>query len=248
LLVADLSSNNHPNDAPIIWSDVVGVDAFFIKATQGSNYANPWYGRDLAGAKSINKPALAYHYAGFGDVATELDWFIAHAGPLAAGCDFETSTDAAWITSFLLGLTHSPVVGYGSESTFPPLLPGYAWKAAYGQINPPKACQLWQYTDAAIVPGFPEPIDLSTWIGTQAQWNTLFNVSPLKGSVRVMAIVVNPITGLRSIEGADQFDDTIVITETSPNVWRWDNVTADATGVGKCPKLFEHPAAATPTN
>ena len=175
MIVADLSSNNHPNDTPISWSDVVGVDAFFIKCTQGSNYVNPWYTRDLAGAESINKPALAYHYAGFGDVTTELDWFIAHAGPLAACLDFETSTDSAWINAFLAGLTLT--VGYGSESTFPAINAGINWKAAYGQINPPKDCQLWQYTDSAIVPGITGPVDLSTWLGTLDEWKTLWGLT-----------------------------------------------------------------------
>ena len=178
LLVADISSNNHPNDTPILWSDVVGVDAFFVKCTQSTTYYNPWYTRDIAGIKSINKPALAYHYAGFGNVNAELAWFLAHAGDLAACCDFETSTNSAWINEFLSGLEFRPNVGYGSESTFPAITADIRWKAAYGQVNPPPDCSLWQYTDSAIVPGFPEPIDLSTWLGTQAEWDSLWSLTP----------------------------------------------------------------------
>jgi hypothetical protein len=65
-----------------------------------------------------------------------------------------------------------------------------------------------------------------------------------KGLKQIMQLSYNPLTGLRTILGVDQYDDTIVLTETAPGVWQWQNVTASATPTGT-PKLFQSPIFGT---
>jgi len=235
LIVADLSSNNHPNDAPIDWSAVVGVDAFIIKATQGSSYVNPWYASDLAGALSIHRPALAYHYAGFGDIATELDWFIAHAGPLAACLDFETSQDAPWIATFLNGIPRlsTQKLAYGSESTFPRNLPALSWIAAYGQPNSPPGAILWQYTSTATVPGITGNVDLSTWLGTLDQWSALFapKMEDLMGTPAVVIGNQAHVYGTSSGHLWEFVSPDPSITPAGP--WHTYDITQDCLNAGQ---------------
>jgi hypothetical protein len=107
-------------------------------------------------------------------------------------------------------------------------------------------CVMWQYIDppqsgghfdlSVTVPGFPVPIP----------------IQPFEG-LKIMSVAFNPTTGLRTIEGSDVFDDTIVVTETAPNVWAFQNVSAflrgDPAPVGTsptAPKLYARPTAAAP--
>jgi hypothetical protein len=68
-----------------------------------------------------------------------------------------------------------------------------------------------------------------------------------------MNTVLNPITGLLRIVAADVWDDTIVVTETTPGVWVFQNVSAalrgDPAPVGtspQAPKLYAPPQSAAP--
>ena len=76
---------------------------------------------------------------------------------------------------------------------------------------------------------------------------------PLPEGLTVMNTVLNPTTGLARIVAADVWDDTIVVTETSPGVWVFQNVSAflrgDPAPVGTsptAPKLYAPPTAPAP--
>lgn len=49
-----------------------GMDAFVIKATEGSTYRNPSFAGQLARAQATSKPTIAYHYVRTGDAAGQL--------------------------------------------------------------------------------------------------------------------------------------------------------------------------------
>lgn len=60
----DVASHQHPGGATIDWGKVAGRARFtFVKATEGTSYVNPWFGRDWAGARAASLVRGAYHYA-----------------------------------------------------------------------------------------------------------------------------------------------------------------------------------------
>jgi lysozyme len=185
--VVDVSSAQHnglpPGVGPAIdWATAKnnGVTTALVKATQGTDYLNPWFHIDVAGARGTGLDVLAYHFADFTDATAEAQWFMSNAGALAAVGDFETSTNVAWMRSFLqaLGRPWDQCMGYGSASTFRSVyqqIPALPWVAAYGQGYPGWGV-LWQFTDTAQIPGIPTNVDESSWHGSQIQYDTLFGV------------------------------------------------------------------------
>ena len=180
--VIDVSSNNHPRTAPIDWPQVkaAGVTTVLVKATQGVGYTNPWYQRDLAGALGQGMDVLAYHFAAFGTVSKEAARFQAVAGlTYAKILDSEMSTNVAWMNDFLraLGCPPTRLLDYGSASALSGIggqLRAMLWVAAYGQGYPGYGV-MWQFTDAATIPGIAGPVDESRWYGTTEQYDRLFN-------------------------------------------------------------------------
>jgi hypothetical protein len=180
--VIDVSSAQHPNNAPINWTQVAaaGVTTAIIKATQGTTYTNPWYDRDVFEAAVAGLQVMAYHYADFTNAQAEADYFKSVAGNLAQAGDFETSTNAQWMRSFLLALGRpaDQLLAYGSESTFGSVyqqLPALPWVAAY-QANSPGWGVLWQFTSTATIPGIVGTVDQSAWQGSEIQYETLFGI------------------------------------------------------------------------
>ena len=158
--VIDVSSNQHPGNAPINWKEVAGagVTTAIIKATQGTNYVNPFFHSDVAGALAAGLEVMAYHYADFGSSAQlEAEFFLGVAGHLAQCLDIETSENAAWARSFMqaLGRPAAELLVYGSASSLVGIhaqIPALAWPAAYGQGYPGWGV-LWQFTSTARIPG-----------------------------------------------------------------------------------------------
>jgi len=180
--IVDVSDAQHPNGAPIDWVTAKnnGVTTALVKATQGTTYLNPWYSRDVAEAQAASIDVLAYHFCTFLNPNAEADWFITNAGTLAAVGDFETNTNVAWMRTFLqaLGRPWDRCVGYGSQSSFGSVyqqIPALPWVAAYGQLYPGWGV-MWQFTDAAQIPGIPAAVDESSWHGSQIQYDVLFDV------------------------------------------------------------------------
>ena len=69
-MLVDLSSNNaHPIDYAA--AKAGGVQAAFVKATQGLGYTNPFYAQDVAGFAAVGVPVLGYHFAMFTDPLAE---------------------------------------------------------------------------------------------------------------------------------------------------------------------------------
>lgn len=61
----DVSSAQHPGGAAIAWSQVAaaGYKFAFVKATEGSYYANPYYASDVAGARAAGLFTAGYEFA-----------------------------------------------------------------------------------------------------------------------------------------------------------------------------------------
>lgn len=177
-IVIDISANNAH---PITWQKVkaAGVIGVVLKATQGTDYTNPDFAGDLAGATAAGLPVIAYHFAGFGTAAAEAAHFRSVAASRARVLDSETNTTVPWQNAFLgnLGLPGTEELDYGSASTLPrsgircPL-----WPADY--VQDPGEGEMWQFTDDQAVLGISGPVDASYWLGTQEQFDILFGITP----------------------------------------------------------------------
>jgi hypothetical protein len=180
--VVDVSSDQHPGGAPIDWPAVAGagVTTALVKATQGTNYVNPWMTADVEGASAAGLEVRCYHFADFGLASEEAAWFLAHAGPYARILDLETSTNVAWARQFLNSLQApaSQLMAYGSASSFVGIyqqLPAMAWVAEYQALSPGWGV-LWQFTDMARIPGIASFVDESKWQGSEIQYETFFGI------------------------------------------------------------------------
>jgi GH25 family lysozyme M1 (1,4-beta-N-acetylmuramidase) len=177
----DVSSDQHPNGALIDWKQVAaaGVTGVFIKATQGTDYLNPFFHVDLLGALAAGLKVVAYHFADMGNPIAEAQYFAEQAGDGARMLDYETNTNVPWARAFLqtLGLPPSEVITYGSQSSlvqFYAQLPSMAFPAAYGQGWPGWGV-CWQFTDVATIPGIVGNVDEDSWRGDESQYETLFD-------------------------------------------------------------------------
>lgn len=100
----DLSSNNHPQDAPIDWVKVkeAGIEAAMIKATEGVHYVNPWLERDALGAHDHGLLIGYYHFAHPGQYPARHEvnhfWQTVKAMPRSLGLslDLEETEGRSW--------------------------------------------------------------------------------------------------------------------------------------------------------
>jgi len=83
VLGVDVASGQHTGGATINWTEVAaaGYRFAFIKTTEGSYYANPYFGSDQAAAKTAGLLVAAYHFANPADSSGTLqaDFAIDHS-------------------------------------------------------------------------------------------------------------------------------------------------------------------------
>ncbi|WP_435256146.1 GH25 family lysozyme [Streptomyces althioticus] len=62
----DTSHHNHSGGKPIDWNQVrsSGQDFAFVKATEGADWQDPWFTRDLRGVRQAGLPHGPYHFYG----------------------------------------------------------------------------------------------------------------------------------------------------------------------------------------
>jgi Glycosyl hydrolases family 25/Putative peptidoglycan binding domain len=102
----DVSSNNHPGNAPIDYAAVKadGYDVAFVKLTEGTTYANPYADADCEGFRAAGLEVVPYHFARPESNAwqSEADWFAQHIGASFADCrralDLEDGSTMGWTT------------------------------------------------------------------------------------------------------------------------------------------------------
>jgi GH25 family lysozyme M1 (1,4-beta-N-acetylmuramidase) len=79
----DVSSGNHPDGAAINWNDIAtdGYKFAFIKVSEGSYYANPYYASDAAGAQAAGMLVAPYEFAipNYSGGALQADYALDHA-------------------------------------------------------------------------------------------------------------------------------------------------------------------------
>jgi len=115
----DVASWQHPNGAPINWTQVrsAGHTFAFVKATEGTTYTNPWFRRDFDGAGAAGLYRGAYHYARpalpLSTATAQARYMVSVTGTLGGGADLPLVLDleetgglgptdlAAWARTFL---------------------------------------------------------------------------------------------------------------------------------------------------
>jgi lysozyme len=118
----DVSSYQHPDDAPIAWSKVAAAGYTFaaVKATEGNSYVNPFYFPDVAGARAEGLYVTAYHFGipNISDGMSQATYFVAHSGyhagngilPPELDVEYNPSTDAGAGTCY--GLSPAQMVSW----------------------------------------------------------------------------------------------------------------------------------------
>ena len=95
----DVASWQHPNGAPINWSQVrsAGHSFAFVKATEGTTYRNPYFVGDFAGARDAGLFRGAYHYARprfpLSSAVDQARYFVATTGTLGGPFDLPAVLD-----------------------------------------------------------------------------------------------------------------------------------------------------------
>ena len=89
----DVASHQHPGGSAIDWRAVraAGHSFAFVKATEDSNYTNPYFASDWAGAGAAGLYRGAYHYARPAlPLSTAVDqarYFVSRTGVMSGGAD-----------------------------------------------------------------------------------------------------------------------------------------------------------------
>lgn len=187
MLCVDLSSHNAAPDFRSLKAH--GVDGVWIKATEGTNYVNPYYAAWHKAAAGAGLRVGAYHFArpdAGKSPSEQADWFVKHAAKpgrrdLRPVLDYEVRKtgggDEQWVRAFngyvkaTLGvgpLFYSYLALIGELKFSRPV--GYGlWLADYTTVAPkPPApwekIAAWQYTDKGEL-GTYGPVDLSHTYG-----------------------------------------------------------------------------------
>src|SRR5215469_1752251 len=89
----DVASFQHPNNAAIDWTQVAGAGYTFaaVKATENTNYVNPYYSNDATAATTAGMYVAAYHFAipNASTGAAQADWAAQNAGTAQNAADYQ---------------------------------------------------------------------------------------------------------------------------------------------------------------
>src|SRR4051794_9481612 len=198
----DVASYQHQYGHRIAWHKVkaAGHEFAIVKATEGRNYRNPWFGRDYRGARAAGLARGAYHFArpAYPLVQTaraQARYFAAALGDtpqtsrtLPPALDLEVTGGLSrgalviWAQEFLLATRRLtgrtpmiytyPYFWSGSLGDPAALARFPLWMASYsGPVDP--TATLWQYTAGANVNGIRGHVDMSRLVADREMWPDL---------------------------------------------------------------------------
>ncbi len=162
----------------------------FIKATEGTNYVNPYFAPGWMGSKAAGVIRGAYHFArpSQNTPEAEVAWFLKNVRPLneddMLALDLEVGTGDlyGWTLRFLNGIAkktgrraylYSGLWFMQPHNLLRPQIEQASaglWYAAYqGSVPPPPPgwshITFWQHTSSASVPGIAGDVDESIYLG-----------------------------------------------------------------------------------
>ena len=189
------TSSNQPH--PIDWTQVKAAGHSFaiVKATEGTTYVNPYYDRDVAGARAAGLTVGHYVWPHTKDPGTQVAHAVANLhwqpGDLPVFIDYE---DPENVPHAVLDVIRAGLRAHGLPTgtyTYPaywsrlgdPTCRACAadplWYAAYQSQQPTapapwRNVTLWQYAGTSVaVPGIGGLNDMSRFIGTNQQFAAL---------------------------------------------------------------------------
>ncbi|MGV0399968.1 glycoside hydrolase family 25 protein [Corynebacterium segmentosum] len=194
----DIAAHQHPGGMPIDWNKVKsdGQSFAFVKATEGGDWINPHYVKDIQAANAHGLKTGAYHYARpAGDAKTQAANFAAQIAlapnqTLPPVLDIEVSEGKSasqlesWIeefTSELKRLTNRTPMIYtykyfwmGEMNNSQKFSNMPLWLAAYQDEAPDpvggwKNLSFWQRSGSGKVAGIPTDVDLNLFNGSKQQ-------------------------------------------------------------------------------
>ena len=188
----DVSSNNpHPIDWTAAYNYLRGLGGgkpfVFVKINQGVDYLNPYAQGDIQAARSAGFAVGGYNMTvGTEDATGQQNFYRSAVAGLPEGFDVELpqgATTAEYIaqTQQFVALNNSGLV-YLNQAEVQEGFPTGAglWLAQYN--NDPGftafPCMIHQYNNAGTIPGCAGIFDLNVWMGTNAQFNTFFGITP----------------------------------------------------------------------
>lgn len=192
----DVASYQHPGGAAIDWNAVAagGYSFAFIKATEATNYKNPYFNGDWRGAGAAGMWRGAYHFARpalpLSTAIDQADWFIASTGLMQGAVDLPGVLDlettgglgpadlTAWAETFLAEVQ-------GLTGRAPMIYVGYFfWRDTMGAPVSLARYRLWlpSWTTASSPSFVPSPWKAG-W--TFWQWSSTGRVPGISGNVDV---------------------------------------------------------------
>ena len=203
----DSAVYQHPKGAAINWRVVRGGGWSFVvlKASEGTGYTNPWFGRDIAGARSAGLAVMPYHFWNHRGGVTpvqQADHFVSRLrgvgytghrpGDLPPLLDLEgcaTRTTVSAVNAFLTRVQdafgRTPFV-YSSRGSYGGCLSGaglgtYPLDVAdYVHSRPAlpsgwSSWLIWQYAGAATVAGMSAAAPVEVFNGPRSRLDVLAN-------------------------------------------------------------------------
>lgn len=192
----DVASHQHPNGEAINWTQVAsaGYKFAFIKVSEGSYYANPYYAGDASGATSAGMFAAPYAFAipNYSGGALQADYALDHAGfvgdgvgrtlPLILDIEYDPY-DSADGTNECYGLTQPQMVAWIAAFVAEadrrtgqlPVIYSTAdwWDSCTGDSAAFAADALWVANFGVTTPALP-----AAWNGTYTYWQYTDSVTP----------------------------------------------------------------------
>lgn len=174
----DISSNNHTVGAALPWGALkkAGYGAVMIKATEGTNYVNPYLQGDVAGALAVGFGVGYYHFAhpGVNEAKAEVNhfWQTVKTLPRSLGLalDLEVTEGRAWVGLQVWSRTFLDAIPTEVKQRVLYSNPEFVdhlgtlpadfdlWLASWGK-QPRTKVWAWQMGQAQIT-GMPSPVDV----------------------------------------------------------------------------------------
>ena len=173
---------------------LTGANAVIVKATEGTDYVDPYCDSIIQQCKSAGLPWGFYHFAGRGDATSEAAFYLDNCrnyfGQGIAVLDWEGNQGVEWVNAFVEYVHTQTGVWpwiYGNPWRFNQggVNPNCArWVASYPDVASPTWDQAqgwdcpaadgnvvaWQFCSDGAVNGIAGNVDLDLFYGTKEQW------------------------------------------------------------------------------
>lgn len=202
--------------------DAVPFDFVIVKATEGTNYVNPYCSTWVEKALAMGKCVGIYHYINGVGATAEADYFYNNCynwvGKVIFCLDWEQGGNSAWgnesylkqMAQRLMDKTGIPPIIYVQQSRMSAVKPVAnalncgLWIAQYANMNATGyqsspwnegsySCAIRQYSSCGRLSGYSGNLDLNKFYGDTAAWGKYANPNGTSGSTNQPEVNDTPI-------------------------------------------------------